>query len=222
MAEQKPFVPQWPKPPVLTEDDAKADLRGVHWQLSFVDHGPGKSEARQNYVDKGFAKPDAFDHSAELKASHIDLAVGCDRSCKHWQSSLTAEMSRNEESKFACGQPKGFDELAHELRKSSVSFSDRAIAPSQSEQKCRFNVPPKVEQAPNVAETVGKDLRASHIDISNGGGTSCAHWQAAGQAEMSAYAKEKFECKKPGGFEALGKELRKSSVPLGANLDPQY
>ena len=70
---------------------------------------------------------------------------------------------------------------------------------------------------------VGKDLRASHIDIANGAEKSCGHWRAVQTSEMAQNAREKFSCRKPEGYYHLIAELRKSSVPLGANLvDPQF
>ena len=35
-----------------------------------------------------------------------------------------------------------------------------------------------MQQFASFADTVGKDLRASHIDIANGAEKSCAHWKA--------------------------------------------
>eukprot|EP00435_Cladocopium_sp_Y103_P061195 s321_g22.t2 len=44
------------------------------------------------------------------------------------------------------------------------------------------------DQIASFADTVGKDLRASHIDIANGAEKSCAHWKAVQASEMANYA----------------------------------
>eukprot|EP00442_Polarella_glacialis_P024640 CAMPEP_0115070530 /NCGR_PEP_ID=MMETSP0227-20121206/13165_1 /TAXON_ID=89957 /ORGANISM="Polarella glacialis, Strain CCMP 1383" /LENGTH=222 /DNA_ID=CAMNT_0002457055 /DNA_START=158 /DNA_END=826 /DNA_ORIENTATION=+ len=209
---------EWPKVPKKSEADGRADLTAVHWSLSFTSTQMPKTEAKTAYINYGKVKrTGAFELGDDLKASHIDLSVGQSRTGKHWQSSQSSEMFRNAAQKFGCAKPEGLGHLGEELRKSSISFSDRdeGSAFPQSEQKSRFITPAKVEQAPNVAETVGKDLRASHIDIANGANTECKHWKSMLNLEMEKNAKEKFECRKPTAFEHLSKELRKSSVPLG-------
>jgi len=207
----------WPAEPVDHQEDPKESLRGVHWKLSYVGTETPKTETKLAYIQHGkYMRQGAVENGDDLKASHIDLAVGQSRSGKDWQAAQTAEMSRHEAAKFACEKPQGFEQLGEELRKSSVSFSERPEQSStETEQKARFATPPHVEQAASFADTVGKDLRSSHIDISNGNSQSVAHWKSMQTSEMDEYAREKFNCKKPAGFDHLIAELRKSSVPLG-------
>eukprot|EP00440_Ansanella_granifera_P072657 gb/GFBE01078844.1/.p1 GENE.gb/GFBE01078844.1/~~gb/GFBE01078844.1/.p1 ORF type:complete len:233 (+),score=54.70 gb/GFBE01078844.1/:1-699(+) len=216
MAAPKQF--DWPRSASDKEVDPKEDLRGVHWALSYVPNQPSKTETKMAYIQHpSYRRQASVENGADLKASHIDLSVGESRSGKHWQSALTAEMSRNAADKFNCKQPGGFQQLGAELRKSSLSFGDRADGGSahETEQKARYGAPPPVEQATSFADTVGKDLRASHIDIANGRDTRASHWQSMQSSEMAEFAKEKFNCRKPAGFDHLIAELRKSSVPLG-------
>ena len=42
-----------------------------------------------------------------------------------------------------------------------------------------------MQQFASFADTVGKDLRASHIDIANGAEKSCAHWKAGDVSQKS-------------------------------------
>lgn len=214
---------QWPRPKQATEVDAKADLRGVHWQLSYLQTTPGQTETKEAYIQHPkYQRRQAVENGDDLRASHIDLAFGASRSCKHWVAALTDEMSRNEEDKFNCKRPDGFEALGTELRKSHISFGERYEPTCQSQQKVNFGAPPKVSQLASFADTVGKDLRASHIDIANGAEKSCAHWKAMQTSEMARNAKEKFSCRKPEGFYHLIAELRKSSVPLGGLQAPKW
>eukprot|EP00441_Pelagodinium_beii_P043391 CAMPEP_0197651402 /NCGR_PEP_ID=MMETSP1338-20131121/32324_1 /TAXON_ID=43686 ORGANISM="Pelagodinium beii, Strain RCC1491" /NCGR_SAMPLE_ID=MMETSP1338 /ASSEMBLY_ACC=CAM_ASM_000754 /LENGTH=221 /DNA_ID=CAMNT_0043226025 /DNA_START=47 /DNA_END=712 /DNA_ORIENTATION=- len=207
----------WPMDPVDPQADPKEDLRGVHWKLSYVGTQVAQTETKLSYIKHGtYRKQAKVENGDDLKASHIDLSVGQSRSGKHWQSAQTAEMSRNTVAKYACGKPQGFEQLGEELRKSSVSFSERpSMGNFQTQQKASYQTPPHVQQAASFADTVGKDLRSSHIDIANGKDKSTAQWKAMQTSEMDEYAREKFDCKKPAGFDHLIAELRKSSVPLG-------
>ncbi|CAE7939063.1 TH1 [Symbiodinium necroappetens] len=85
----------------------------------------------------------AVENGADLKSSHIDLAFGASKSCKHWSSALTEEMSRNQDEKFNCKKPEGFEFLGAELRKSSISFGERSEENLLSHQKQQFTAPPK-------------------------------------------------------------------------------
>eukprot|EP00930_Biecheleria_cincta_P021123 TRINITY_DN15723_c0_g1_i2.p1 TRINITY_DN15723_c0_g1~~TRINITY_DN15723_c0_g1_i2.p1 ORF type:complete len:225 (-),score=45.93 TRINITY_DN15723_c0_g1_i2:97-771(-) len=206
----------WPPVRKLTSDDAKADLRGVHWALSYSAPTLRQTVTKDSYIHHGkYSKPAAVDNGDDLKASHIDMAVGVPRTCSHWQAAQSAEMSRNAAAKFSCEKPKGFEQLGEELRKSSVTFSDRKLPEQLTEQKRSFGQPEYIEQAASYAASLGKDLRASHIDVANGRDKNCGHWQGMQKFEMHEYAKEKFACKKPAGFDHLIAELRKSNVPLG-------
>mmetsp|Transcript_18907 Transcript_18907/g.44874 ORF Transcript_18907/g.44874 Transcript_18907/m.44874 type:complete len:238 (-) Transcript_18907:66-779(-) len=215
MVASRPKI-DWPRPEQKHEVDAKADLRGVHWQLSYMATSPEQSQTKQAYIKHpSYQRRAAVENGADLKSSHIDLAFGASKSCKHWSSALTEEMSRNQDEKFNCKKPEGFEFLGAELRKSSISFGERSEENLLSHQKQQFTAPPKVKQMASFADTVGKDLRASHIDIANGADKSSSHWKAVQTSEMAQFAREKFECRKPEGYCHLIAELRKSSVPLG-------
>ncbi|CAK9036446.1 Hypothetical protein (Fragment) [Durusdinium trenchii] len=213
---------QWPKEQQATDVDAKADLRGVHWQLSYLPSHYGQTETKEAYIKHPrYQREKMVENGDDLRAPHIDLAFGASKSCKHWVAALTDEMSRNEYDKFHCKKPDGFEALGAELRKSHISFGERSEVGAQSHQKMAFGAPPKVAQMASFADTVGKDLRASHIDIANGAEKSCGHWKAVQTSEMAQYAREKFSCRKPEGFYHLIAELRKSSVPLGGLAQAQ-
>ncbi|CAE7548782.1 thiED [Symbiodinium pilosum] len=100
----------WPRPEKNHEVDAKADLRGVHWQLSYMTTAPEQSQTKQAYIKHpSYQRRAAVENGDDLKASHIDLAYGANKSCKHWVAALTDEMSRNQHEKFNCKKPQGVD-----------------------------------------------------------------------------------------------------------------
>mmetsp|Transcript_33110 Transcript_33110/g.83771 ORF Transcript_33110/g.83771 Transcript_33110/m.83771 type:complete len:227 (+) Transcript_33110:113-793(+) len=213
---------KWPRESkTALHADPKADLRGVHWQLGYRDFDPARTEAKLRYLPTHGAQPTVLDpeQAKELRRSHVDLAVAEEKTGRAWKAVMTDEMSRNAGDKFGCRKPQGFEALSVELRKSSVSLSDLSIAPGKSEQKLRYAMPPPFNQAKSYADTLGKDLRASHYDMSNGREKIARDWMSAQQAEMSRHVREKFDCEKPSGMDALSKELRKSSIPLGSAFD---
>jgi len=64
----------------------------------------------------------------ELRTSSIDVAYGVEKTCNHWQSAQHAVMGADLNDKFACKKQKGFEHLAVELRKTSVTLgSDHTI-----------------------------------------------------------------------------------------------
>lgn len=200
----------------LVPADPKEDLRGVHWQIGYqASDGAALTEARTRYGNPR-GRPATLDEgqAAELRKSHIDLAAGADRSCSSWQCVMRHEMSKNAADKFGCKKPEGLLSLGAELRKSSVSLSDLKMPPPLSEQRDRFAVPENIDQVQSFADTLGKLQRMSSVKIEHGQDKNTDDWQSAMKAEMSRFAKEKYEVGKPEGFETLGKELRKSSVPL--------
>mmetsp|Transcript_92189 Transcript_92189/g.192763 ORF Transcript_92189/g.192763 Transcript_92189/m.192763 type:complete len:224 (+) Transcript_92189:137-808(+) len=199
----------------LHQADAKADLRGVHWQIGYRPGEATQTESKHKYVNHR-GSPAVLNEAkaAELRRSHIDLAVGADKSSKQWETVMTGDMCRNASEKFGCKKPEGFQALGAELRKSSVSISDQTTPPPHSELKDRFGPPPKFEQAKSYADSLGKELRSSRIDIANGQEKIARNWESSMRAEMGRHAKEKFLYQQPAGFQHLIAELRKSSVPL--------
>ncbi|CAJ1352768.1 unnamed protein product, partial [Effrenium voratum] len=133
-----------PKSPQNSKVDAKEDLRGVHWQLSYSPTQYGQTETKEAYIPHGaYQRRKMVENGDDLKSSHIDLAFGASKSCKHWVAALTDEMSRNEADKFNCKQPEGFQSLGAELRMSHISFGERDERPTMSNLKENFGAPPK-------------------------------------------------------------------------------
>jgi len=183
---------------------------------------PGQtSESRTNYVAKPFAKSANFNHlGAELRKENIDHAYGHVKTCSHWTAVDREEMSRNALEKFACAQPTGFQHLAKELRKSNLPIKDlRALPRATSETRMQYVEKPYSKQE-SYAETLGKDLKASHIDIAQGHEHNTKNWVPVMHSALNANQEEKWACAKPAAFDQLGVELRKSNVPLaGAGED---
>ena len=93
----------WPKDQQHVVD-AKSVLRGVHWQLSYLHTKVGQTETKEAYIPHArYERRKMVENGDDLRASHIDLAFGANKSCKHWVAALTDEMSRNEYEKFHCG-----------------------------------------------------------------------------------------------------------------------
>uniref|UniRef100_A0A7S1MLL4 Uncharacterized protein n=1 Tax=Alexandrium catenella TaxID=2925 RepID=A0A7S1MLL4_ALECA len=211
-APHRPQQPIWPAPkqPALS---AKEDLRGVHWATGFRSLPSSKSETRSQYIPhENVATPTEV--PSHLRQSHWDLAFGSEKTGREWQSVLTEQMSSNLESKFGCSKPEGMKGIASELRRSSIALSCGNLVAYQSEQHSRYQ-PNNGRPAESYSDLLGKDLRASHIDIANGQDKSTRTWRGVNKGDMSQHAREKYQCEKPRGFEELSKELRKSSVPLG-------
>eukprot|EP00927_Polykrikos_kofoidii_P061985 TRINITY_DN56806_c0_g1_i1.p1 TRINITY_DN56806_c0_g1~~TRINITY_DN56806_c0_g1_i1.p1 ORF type:complete len:275 (-),score=42.03 TRINITY_DN56806_c0_g1_i1:169-993(-) len=180
------------------------------------------SEARDRYVPMKLAPADLGDRAAALKKTSVDNAYGHPKNCALWKAVDKEELSRHAAEKFACQPPSGFQELAKDLRKSNVMLSE---LPSKhrpwdlnprSEQKSNYVPGPSTVQA-GFAATLGKDLRASHYDVAGGKERNCSEWVPTLKASQQDHQDEKWNCRKPKGFEELGVELRKSSVPLAGS-----
>lgn len=103
-------------------------------------------------------------------------------------------------------------ELGKLLRQSHIQLShrpDREVAKTES--KMRF-VPQNGEPAKSYADIIGGELQKTNIDLAVGDPKSGKEWQSVLKSEMSKGEDVKFKAEKPKGFEALGEELRKSSV----------
>jgi hypothetical protein len=183
---------------------------------------PGQtSEQRTQYVEQPRSKNVNFNHlGAELRKANIDNAYGHEKKCNHWTSVDREEMSRHAADKFACRIPSGFQHLQKELRKSNLPLQDpRPVPRSQSETRSKYVEKPYSAQQ-SYASTLGKDLRASHIDIAQGHEKHTRSWVPCTMASLDDHHEEKWACKQPEAFDQLGIELRKSSVPLsGAGED---
>lgn len=188
--------------------------------------GPGlESETRERYQPRPkAAKTENFNYlGVELKKAHIDHAYGQDKSCKHWQGVGQEEMSRMAQEKYTSGKPQGLGHLGAELRKSSLVLADlpsegkfvRKNVMAKSEVKEKF-VPKEFTSNPSYAATLGKDLRQSHFDI-NHEPKNTLGWMPQTKSTMVDNLEAKWNCRQPEGFEALGVELRKSSVPLAGS-----
>merc|ERR1712225_6750 len=129
-------------------------------------------------------------------------------------------MSRHAKDKFEAKQPTGFRHLIKELRKSNLPLTDpRPMPRAQSEVQFQFVEKPYSAQA-SYAATLGKDLRASHIDIAQGHEKTTKNWVPVCHGALNDNQEAKWSCKQPDAFDQLGIELRKSSVPLsGAGED---
>eukprot|EP00419_Tripos_fusus_P031420 CAMPEP_0172770024 /NCGR_PEP_ID=MMETSP1074-20121228/187738_1 /TAXON_ID=2916 /ORGANISM="Ceratium fusus, Strain PA161109" /LENGTH=86 /DNA_ID=CAMNT_0013605705 /DNA_START=15 /DNA_END=272 /DNA_ORIENTATION=+ len=85
MAAPRPAISRvnWPKQQEQTKLDAKEDLRGVHWATSYRRLDTTDTEQRHRFKEQS-PSTDAHDKKVppRLRDSHIDLAFGCDKSCK--------------------------------------------------------------------------------------------------------------------------------------------
>lgn len=185
-----------------------------------------KSEARDRYRQFPIVRTIGFQHlGEELRKANIDHAYGQDKGCSHWKPAGQDEMSKHAAEKFACGVPQGFQHLAKELRRSNVPMCDGSYGKNRtnplwrSEAVSRFTEQPMILEK-GYSDTLGKDLRESHISIGSSKERSARDWIPVTRSSMTDHAEEKWSCTKPQGFEELGVELRKSSVPLsGAGQD---
>lgn len=179
------------------------------------------SEARKNYRPKPLPPPasNIEKQKAELSKCHIDHAYGHEKSCKDWKPVMAAEMDKNKDEKFGCSKPQGLGHLKAELRRSNVPMRmepARYSPDMKSSMKAQFVAPPVIRRSVSCATFTAKDLRASHVNIAEGPARTCSDWKPMSYMAMSEHEREKYECEKPRGLEHLGKELRKSSVPLAA------
>jgi len=88
----------------------------------------------------------------------------------------------------------------------------RNLSFSQSEYTLK-----KVDPMASYSDTLGKDLRCSHIDVAFGKLKTGKHWQSEAISAMNTESSKKWACRQPEGFEKLGKELRKTNITLGTN-----
>lgn len=201
-------------------------LRQSHIQLSLrADQQPPKTETRISYqqrkaeITKGFADT----NGEELRRSNIDLGVAGNKSGRDWSSVLKSSMSQAADKKFACEKPQGFEELGVELRKSNVllhagrhDFRSSSLPIARSETKIQYGLKP-ASPTQGYAETLGKQLRTSSIDVAGGGSRASADWQSQQHTTMLEQNDDKWACKKPEGFYHLIAELRKTNVTLGTD-----
>jgi len=202
-------------------------LRKSHIKLSHrPDAKPAQTEAKMRYIPQArdASKSFAETNGAELRRSNIDLAVADPKSGKEWKSVLKGAMSSNEDAKFACAVPEGFAHMAKELRKSNVllnagkvDYRNERPAPHMSEQKREYHEKP-IPNTVGYADTIGKDLRTSHIDLAPGDGDKhCKTWVSQQHAVLGSNNDEKWACEKPEGFYHLIAELRKTNIQLGTD-----
>jgi hypothetical protein len=185
---------------------------------------PAKSEARLRFAQRPADKTKGFEElGEELRKSNVALAVAGSKSGREWTSVLKDSMSQNADKKFACEIPHGFEELGVELRKSNVllhagrhDYRSTSLPVHRSETKNQFVEKP-ISHTASYAETLGKELRTSSIDVACGGSRSSADWRSAQHATFADNTTDKWAAKKPEGFYHLIKELRKTNVTLGTD-----
>jgi hypothetical protein len=187
------------------------------------------SMARLSYpprpVERFFT--DGAEKKRALQNSSIDLAFGCDKSGKTWQSDIKEKLAGCLAAEAGPRQrPQACDGTY--LRKSAVplpgpSIDDEDLSggidkSSITETKASFSAPSEkgtIELAKSFAPTLGKDLQASHFEIANGQRKTCGGWKAAQKEEMALNATQKYAAERPTAFEHLSKELRQSSLFIG-------
>jgi len=213
MAEAAPRQQQatWPQPQQGRLSPTE-DIKGVHWAHGYRRLPVSKSEQRSRYTPHENASPSQTEVPSHLRETHWDLAFGCEKSARDWQSVLTEQLASNVESKFGCEKPRGMEAIASELRKSNIALSCGNLVAYQSEQHGRY-IPPNSRPAECYSKTLGRDLRSSHVDLSNGAAKTGKNWQTIEKGEMARHSREKYHCEKPRGFDS--REMRKSAVPLG-------
>lgn len=201
-------------------------LRKSHIQFSHrPDREFARTEAKMRFVPQKIEVSEGFGDSngAELRATHIDLAVAGNKSGKEWESVLKSTMSASEDVKFACSKPQGFAELGEELRKSSVllhagrhDFRSQTIPVNRSESTRQY-CPQPISQTKGFADTLGKELRTSSLDLAAGVPKTGSHWQSQQHAIMAGHNDKKWACKRQEGFDNLIAELRKTNITLGTD-----
>jgi len=207
------------------DESAKAMLRESHINLSMRKELPTKSEAQTRWTKQPIEVSESFKdvRIAELRKCNIDLAVAEPKTGKEWTSVLKSVHGANEDLKFACKKPEGFQELGAELRKSSVllhagrhDFRSSSLPVRRSEAKAQYVGKP-ISVTANLSATLGKELRTSSFDYSYGVSKSSAHWQSQQHHIMASHNDKKWACEKPEGFNHLIAELRKTNVTLGTD-----
>lgn len=194
------------------------ELRTSHIQLSHrADPATSASESKSRYVPSRAEPPEGRGSAGR---ANIVFSVR-DQSCSDWQSVSSAAAATDVEQKFACTIPKAFVHLGQELRKSSIPFrvgqqEERHMSTTKKE----FG-PKQACQAQSFSETVGKDLRRSHLAVAYGS-RSTKEWLSEAQAASDHHADKKWKCERPAGFEQLGKELRKTHITLGSDSTVDY
>lgn len=174
------------------------------------------TEQRLNYVKK----PSPHTHidgdpGKDSRKGNIDHSYGHPKNCKDWIPEQLAVMSAHSVEKYKAERPSGFEALAKELRKSSVPIPNGPHIPLDGVSSLQSAFTPKWQpMAENLASTLGKDLRASHIDLGGGAPRPGQHWMSMQQDDMTRHAQQKFANRKQAGFDDLAVELRKSNVPL--------
>jgi len=207
-------------------------LKQSHITMSHIkDKEVARSEAKNRFVGAK-AETSAAEDAARLKvandpkACHIDLSVGCSRSSKAWSSNLKATHGANENEKFACKQPEGFQFLGEELRKSNVTlhagrhdFRTRSLPTNRSESNLQYGKAPPMSQTVGFADTLGKALRTSSIDAAFGSlnPAPTQGWHSQQHVIMAQHSDQKWNCRVPDGFAHLKKELQKTNVTLGTD-----
>lgn len=204
-------------------------LKKSHIQLSHrPDLEPAKTETKMRFVPKRSEAQGLARDPAELRKSHIDLAIADSKSGKAWSSVLKSTMSDSEDVKFKAERPKGFEELGEELRKSSVllhagrhDFRSQSLPVPRSTQKLSYD-PKPISKTLGFAETIGKELQVSSIDVAAGEKKTAAPWQSHQHAIMGDQNDKKWACEKPKGFDHLIAELRKTNITLGSDRKTVY
>lgn len=206
-------------------------LKQSHITMSHIkDKEVARSEAKNRFAGQK-SETSAAEDAALLKvandpkACHIDLSVGCSRSSKAWSSNLKASHGANEDEKFACKQPEGFQFLGEELRKSNVTlhagrhdFRTRSVPSTRSEAKLQYGKAPPMSPTVGFADTLGKALRTSSIDAAFGSlNPAPNNWQSQQHTIMGQHSNQKWNCRVPDGFAHLKKELQKTNVTLGTD-----
>lgn len=206
----------WPPAAMHSEADARADLRAVHWQTGYRQEAPPFSEAHQRYVAPRNGKSAVLSGEVmkELRTSHIDLEFGSDKTSKSWQAQQSGDLSKHAPAKYQAKKSHEARAIGAELRKCNLCFSDRTSATGVSEKAARFPGHPAVDQAPELARLLGKDLKASHIDLSNGSSRDVSDWHSMCGFQMSLYEEAKYANRRQDAADLSF--LRKSSVPLGS------
>lgn len=202
-------------------------LRQSHITLSMrPDREVAKSEARMRFVTPKMEVAQSFadTNGAELRLSNVDLAVNKNESkVRDWTSVNRATMSANQDEKFACKRPQGFDTLGEELRKSNVllhagrhDFRQSSVPIPRSESACQFVTKP-ISPMVGFGATLGKELRTSSIDVAYGVPKTTKSWQSQQHAIMANETGAKWACEQPKGFQHLIAELRKTNISLGTD-----
>lgn len=180
-----------------------------------------RSETKDRFNNKPLTD---LRHSGEgnkaSRKTNFELGYGPDQDSKTWCPEQGRALSSHLNEKYALGTPSDFSDLAKELRKSNIpigisaSRSTGSLTRYRSEFKDRFATH-HVPKAPSFMDTLGKDLRSSHIDFANGGTRTANPWLGVASEDMAKNFHAKFGCEKPTALADLVQQVRKSSVLLG-------